>query len=103
MIRYDRTRRRFAIALAAMAGFVAAFVEERRHQPPVGDVIDTLLTAEFEGRRLPLDEVVANVVLILAAGVETTGSVVATSLHHLARDPELRARLVAHPELIEKA
>lgn len=89
--------------LAAMAEFVAAFVEERRHQPPVGDVIDTLLTAEFEGRRLPLDEVVANVVLILAAGVETTGSVVATSLHHLARDPELRARLVAQPELIEKA
>lgn len=89
--------------LMSMAEFVTDFVAERREQEPIGDVVDTLLHAEFNGEKLPFEEVVANVVLILAAGVETTGSIVATSLHHLARDPELRARLVAEPALIEQA
>lgn len=89
--------------LAAMAGFVTDFVLERRSQPPRGDVVDTLLSAEFEGKRLDLELVVANVVLILAAGVETTGSIVATSLHHLAGDAPLRHRLAADPALTEQA
>lgn len=89
--------------LASMAEFVATYVDERRQQPPKGDVIDTLLAAEFEGGKLDLDVVVANVVLILAAGVETTGSIVATSLHHLAQDHDLRRRLAAEPALVEKA
>ena len=89
--------------LNAMAEFVTEFVSERRQQPPVGDVIDTLLSAEFEGKPLSLEVVVANVVLILAAGVETTGSIVATSLHHLAGDHALRRALADDPALTEKA
>ena len=89
--------------LNAMAEFVTEFVSERRNQPPVGDVIDTLLSAEFEGKPLSLEVVVANVVLILAAGVETTGSIVATSLHHLAGDHTLRRALGSDPTLTEKA
>lgn len=89
--------------LRTTADFVADFVVERQNGPLVGDVVDTLLNAEFDGQRLDVDVVIANVVLILAAGVETTGSVVATSLYHLVRDPELRRRLVADPALIEKA
>lgn len=89
--------------LEAMAGFVTELVLWRKEQPPLGDVIDTLLTMEIDGKPLELDIVIANVVLILAAGVETTGSVVATTLEHLGRDPQLRRRLAAEPGLIEQA
>ncbi len=89
--------------LEAMAEFVTDFVLWRKEQPPLGDVIDTLLATEINGQRLSLDIVIANVVLILAAGVETTGSVIATALDFLGRNTELRAQLAADPALLEQA
>jgi hypothetical protein len=98
-------RDNFAEAQAGLASLVAYFralLDERRRRPG-DDLMSALLRAEHEGQRLTPDEVVANCVLLLFAGHETTTNLLGNGLYHLLRQPEQLAALRAEPGLVPGA
>ena len=82
--------------------YFRALVRRRRGRS-VGDVLDLLLTAEDHGDVLSEDEVVANCVLLLFAGHETTANLLGSGLFRLLSNPDQYARLRAQPEAIASA
>ena len=58
-------------------------------------MIDVLLNAEIDGEKLPFQDVVANAMLLVQAGLETTASAMSFAFHYLATHPEERDRLIA--------
>jgi cytochrome P450 len=67
------------------------------------DLMSLMLQAEHDGERLSHDEVVANCVLLLFAGHETTTNLLGNGLFHLLRHPEQAELLARCPELIPSA
>jgi cholest-4-en-3-one 26-monooxygenase len=65
------------------------------------DLLTVLLRAEIDGQRLTPREVMAYIILLLAAGNETTRNSTSGGVHALLEHPDQLERLVAHPELIE--
>lgn len=78
-------------------------VTARMQGSPRDDMIDVLLAAEIDGERLPFNDVVANAMLLVQAGLETTASAMSWSFHYLATHPDDRDRLVREPELLPRA
>ncbi len=78
-------------------------VSARVEQPARDDMIDVLLSAEIDGERLPFNDVVANAMLLVQAGLETTASAMSFALYYLAVHPEERDRLIAEPEMVPRA
>src|SRR5581483_5387564 len=98
-------RDNFAEAAAGLSGLVdyfRALLRERRAAPR-DDLMSLMLAAEVDGDRLSHDEVVANCVLLLFAGHETTTNLLATGLFHLLRHPEQAAAVRADPSLTPNA
>jgi hypothetical protein len=62
-----------------------------------------LLSVEENGERLSEQEVISNVILLFAAGHETTSNMIGNSLVALHRYPDQLALLKARPELLPKA
>jgi cytochrome P450 len=71
-----------------------------RRRAPGDDVLGMLLAAEESGDVLSEDEVVANCILLLFAGHETTTNLLANGLFHLLRNPVQHALLQEHPALV---
>ena len=67
------------------------------------DMIDVLLSAEIDGEKLPFADVVANAMLLVQAGLETTASAMSFAFHYVATHPEERDRLIVEPEIMPKA
>ena len=82
--------------------YFRALVRRRRGRA-AADLLDLLLSAEDQGDMLSEDEVVANCVLLLFAGHETTANLLGSGLYRLLSHPAQHARLRAHPELIPTA
>ncbi|ODQ89754.1 cytochrome P450 [Mycolicibacterium flavescens] len=78
-------------------------VTARMSQPARDDMIDVLLTAEIDGQRLPLQDVVSNAMLLVQAGLETTANAMSFAFHHLGANPQERDRLIAQPDLLPRA
>ncbi len=75
-----------------------------RRSPHTGDdLISALLDAEMDGERLTDAEIVGFCFLLVIAGNETTTKMLANAMVLLARHPEQRAWLVAHPDGIAAA
>jgi cytochrome P450 len=74
-----------------------------RRKRPGTDLISTLLTVEDDGDTFSEDEIVSNVVLLFAAGHETTSNMIGNALISLHRHPDQLAKLKAHPELLPQA
>lgn len=89
-------------AMAETQVFLDELVAERLEDPR-DDVVSCILSAEIDGRKLTDGQLTGALVLIITAGIDTTWSAIGSSLWHLARHPEDRARLVASPELIPAA
>jgi cytochrome P450 len=62
-----------------------------------------MLRAEHEGERLTHDEVVANCILLLFAGHETTTNLLGNGLFHLLRHPAQAALVAGDPALLHGA
>ncbi|KUH80305.1 MULTISPECIES: cytochrome P450 [unclassified Mycobacterium] len=75
----------------------------RAAQPQRDDMIDVLLSAEIDGEKLPFQDAVANAMLLVQAGLETTSSAMSFALHYLATHPDDRGRLIEEPELLPRA
>lgn len=78
-------------------------ISARTTQPPRDDMIDVLLSAEIDGEKLPFNDVVANAMLLVQAGLETTANAMSFAFHYLAVHPGERDRLIAEPELRPRA
>jgi len=74
-----------------------------RIENPGEDLISFLLSAEIDGKPVPMNVIRGNVGLMLIAGIDTTWSSIGSALWHLATHPEDRQRLVDEPELIPTA
>ena len=88
--------------VAALVDYFHALLRERERGPQ-DDLMNLMLRAEHGGERLTRDEVVANCVLLLFAGHETTTNLLGNGLFHLLRHPAQAALLQAYPELLHGA
>ena len=88
--------------VAALVDYFRALLRERERRPR-DDLMSLMLRAEHEGDRLSRDEVVANCVLLLFAGHETTTNLLGNGLFHLLRHPAQVALLRADPSLLHGA
>lgn len=70
---------------------------------PEDNLLSALLIAEHEGHKLSMDELLANALLVLTAGNETTTCLLANGVATLAQHPEQLQRLREQPDLIPKA
>ncbi|WP_166907260.1 cytochrome P450 [Mycobacterium sp. DL440] len=78
-------------------------VSARTGEPPRDDMIDVLLRAEIDGEPLPFNDIVANAILLVQAGLETTASAMSFAFHYLATHPGERDRLISEPEILPRA
>ena len=89
-------------SLEELKGYVASRMEEQRRSPTNG-LLHSLMTAEVDGHRLSDEEVIANTIITLIGGHETTTNLIASGLLTLLRDPESFEQLRAHPEIMGSA
>jgi len=73
-------------ARAEVAEFLEPIIQERKKNPG-NDLLSDLATAEYDGEPIPHDEIVSNLIFLLAAGVETTERVLTSTLRHLVLNP----------------
>lgn len=90
-----------------MVGWFQQMVSERmarigRGEPPGDDLVDALIVAQSEGRRLTHDEVWRFCFTLVVAGSETTMYYAVNSLAMLADRPDLFAALQADPSLVAR-
>ena len=70
---------------------------------PRQDLLSALVLAEHDGERLTLDELLANTILLLTAGNETTCNLLGNGLYALFQHPEQLHQLRANPAAIPTA
>jgi cytochrome P450 len=88
---------------AAMRRYALALVGEKRARPQA-DFISTLVSVQkAEDGRLNEEEVLAQSILLLRAGLETTTNLIANGLLALLRHPEQLERLRSDPDLMGRA
>jgi cytochrome P450 len=94
-------------ALADLRARLSALIEEKERlapsDPEAGDLLDGLIAATDEGGRLDRDELLAMAFLLVAAGYETTVSLIGNGVLALLRNPAQLAALRADPHLIGQA
>ncbi len=99
-------REKGVVAAAAACGEMRVYFDslfaERRARPRQ-DLISRLLAAREVDDRLSDQELFGTVVLILAAGHETTTNLIGNGLYTLLSHPAEHAKLLARPELVESA
>jgi hypothetical protein len=80
--------------------YVRDLAEDKKDQQ-ADDLLTTLLRAEEDGGKLTLDEIIAQVCMLLVAGNETTADLITTGLALLLTRPDQFRDLRADPGLIE--
>jgi cytochrome P450 len=88
--------------VADMTGYFRDAVREQERNPHEG-LIRSLMDAEVDGQRLSEDEVIANTIVTMVGGQETTTNLIGNGILTLTRQPDKMAQLRAHPEIIESA
>jgi hypothetical protein len=91
-----------ADAYLEFKAYLAGFVEARRRRPGTG-LVDRLIEAERETDALSSDELLANIILLLVAGHETTTHLIGNGILTLLRNPDQLALLRARPDLLGSA
>jgi cytochrome P450 len=90
-----------APSLTELFTYLQGVIDERERQRR-DDMISALLDADVDGERLGKGELLGFVLLLLAAGFETTKNLIGNGIAILGERPELRRRLVATPDDIPK-
>ncbi len=89
----------------AARGFIELFEDlaEQRRRRPTDDLISSLVQVENDGDRLSRTELVANCILLMQAGHETTQDLLGNAMVALFRNPQQLALLRDDPELMKQA
>jgi pimeloyl-[acyl-carrier protein] synthase len=93
---------RIVQSLEELKSYVAARIRELRKSPADG-LIYSLMTAEVDGQRLTEEEVIANTIITLIGGHETTTNLIASGFLTLLRYPDSLQQLRTHPEIVASA
>ena len=91
-------------AVAEFTGILTEIIAHRRANPDralEGEVLESLIFGEIEGRRLTEEELMQNCIFLLNAGHETTTSMVGNAIGMLLANPDQLRRLQADPGLID--
>ena len=92
-------------ALNKMAEYFQNAIHEQRKTPREG-LIHSLMTSEVDGDRLTDEEVIANCIVTMVGGLETTTNLIANGVLSLLRNPSqmawLRANLDSVPVAVEE-
>jgi pimeloyl-[acyl-carrier protein] synthase len=86
----------------AMIEYFRDAIREQQRRPREG-LIQALLTAEVDGDRFTEDEVIANVIVTMVGGQETTTNLIGNGVLSLLRNPDELARLRDDPSLVGPA
>jgi pimeloyl-[acyl-carrier protein] synthase len=85
-----------------MTAYFRAAIREQARQPREG-LIHGLMTAEIDGARLSEEEVIANTIVTMVGGQETTTNLIANGMLTLLRQPDRLAQLRDDPTIIGSA
>ncbi len=89
-------------SLEELKRYVADQMEEQRRNPR-GGLIHSLMTAEVNGERLTDEEVIANTIITLIGGHETTMNLIASGFLTLLQQPASLEQFRASPEIAGSA
>jgi cytochrome P450 len=81
--------------------FRDAIGEQRKHPRP--GLIHTFMTSEVEGDRLTEEEIIANCIVTMVGGQETTTNLIGNGMLSLLRNPTQLARLRLNPDIMPVA
>jgi hypothetical protein len=85
-----------------LTSYYRARLHEQETQPREG-VVQALMNATIDGDRLTEEEVIANSILTMVGGLETTTNLIGNGLLSLLRNPQELERLLADPSLLPSA
>jgi len=97
---HPERRERALVAVRELGEFLKPLIDERRANPG-DDVISDYTRAEYDGRAIPDEEIVAIAALLLTAGVETTERGLASLFCHLVEDRGLWDAVRGDRSLVE--
>lgn len=83
---------RAEVAVAEIATYFVELIEEKRRDPDE-HLLSALIEVEEQGDRLSPEELVANTILLYAAGFETTSNLIGNGLRLLLTHPDQMERL----------
>ncbi len=86
-------------AVEEMTAYFRSAIRDLGRQPRPG-LINSFLTAEINGDRFTEDEVIANTIVTMVGGQETTTNLIGNGILTLLRNPAEMDRLRSDPELI---
>lgn len=89
-------------SLEDLKSYVAARMEEQRRSPTTG-LIRSLMMAEVDGHRLSDEEVIANTIITMIGGRETTTNLIGSGFLRLLNEPESFNQLLRNQEIIASA
>ncbi|MEO8970159.1 MAG: cytochrome P450, partial [Ktedonobacteraceae bacterium] len=89
-------------SLEEMLVYFRSAVREQQQHPRDG-LIHALMSAEMNGDRLTEDEVIANTIVTMVGGQETTTNLIGNGMLSLLRNPDQQAKLKADPSLMPSA
>jgi cytochrome P450 len=89
-------------SLQDMTAYFRSAIREQERNPRDG-LIHSLMTAEVDGARLTEEEVIANTIVTMVGGQETTTNLIGNGLLTLLKNPEQLALLRDNPSIIESA
>lgn len=97
----DRVRRVLK-SLREMSAYFQSAIREQRLRPRDG-LVSSLMNARIEGERLSEEEVIANLIVTMVGGQETTTNLIANGVLSLLRNPQQLAMLRADFSLLPSA
>lgn len=83
-----------------MTAYFRSAIRDQNNSPREG-LIHSLMTAEVDGGRLTEEEVIANTIVTMVGGQETTTNLIGNGLLTLLRNPAQLAELRDNPEVLE--
>lgn len=89
-------------SLSDMTSYFRGAIHEE-HRPLADGLVKSLIEAEVDGERLSEDEVIANIVVTMVGGQETTTNLIGNGMLTLLRHPAKMAELKARPEIMDSA
>ena len=90
------------VAVTKIAGYFQSMIVQRR-QEPREDLVSALISAEIDGERLPMPDILGTCLLLLIAGHETTTGLIGNAIVCLDDYPEAKRDLIAQPDLLPSA
>lgn len=76
---------------------------QSRMAEPRSDLVSSLVSMDFEGRKLTFEELMSIGFLMFLAGLDTVTNALTYGMRHLAHDPALQQRMADDPDCIPNA